>query len=376
MKEHSVRKIPIIKNENDLSFLIKERNKGRNISYIDLSSCIIEIAIRKATILKCFSSFIEKTKDDICINCKINCSGTFFEDDISFKNILFQEDVYFNACTFSGVADFSKSKFEKATTFEISTFEKKVYFTSCFFKDKVDYSGVEFKGHAHFAHIITRNVGCFESAKFYKNVYFDYADAEYLCFSYTSFKNILSFNNIINIKSLEIKSSNIGNKITIAETDFRKIPIKDLETITLLKNEALKSNNSIQHTVLKSKELNIYFKQLRWFKNFEEKLLMGLNKISNYNGRSWLLGIVFTLGFGGLFFSLYVMVRDGIGIHCIWTDPHYLRQAIDYFWLFNGLDGISNNSIGWGEIAFFLLGKICIGYGVYQTISAFRKYSK
>ena len=71
------------------------------------------------------------------------------------------------------------------------------------------------------------------------------------------------------------------------------------------------------------------------------------------------------------------MAKDGIGSTFIWLDPIYLKQAISYFWLFNGMEGLDElSSTSWLEIIPFLLGKIFIGYGIYQTISAFRKYGQ
>ncbi len=40
------------------------------------------------------------------------------------------------------------------------------------------------------------------------------------------------------------------------------------------------------------------------------------------------------------------------------------------------MNGLSENNTTWAEIIPFIFGKIFIGYGIYQTISAFRKYGK
>ncbi|MEI8075982.1 MAG: pentapeptide repeat-containing protein [Bacteroidota bacterium] len=107
-----------------------------------------------------------------------------------------------------------------------------------------------------------------------------------------------------------------------------------------------------------------------------EYILLKLNTLSNNNGLSWFRGILFTLGVWFIFFNWFAMIKYGIGDTFIWTDEYYLKKAIDFLWLFSGIKGLSKDSATWAEIIPFIFGKIFIGYGIYQTISAFRKYGK
>lgn len=380
MRIDPIRMLPILETEDDISELIKVRNVYRRLSgesdCIDLSECIICVRISKRTMILSCSSLINRCAHRVLIPFDIICSGTTFKEEVCFNSFTFAKSALFNTCTFESCVSFKNAKFDSDVTFEISSIEDYADFSNCEFNKDADFSGVIFRGHAYFSESNFRKVGKFESTNFERNVYFDRTIAEQLTFLYVSFCGILSFNSITDLDFISIQSCNIDKRLTIANTNFENIGIKDMETANLIKNEALKSNNIIQFNILKSKELSLYFKELDWKRNFWEKVLILLNTVSNKNGKSWVQGGVFTIIAWLVFFSLYIMSRDGIGTKLIWSDPLYLRQAIDYFWLFNGLNGLSGNSIGWCNIIPFIAGKVFIGYGIYQTISAFRKYGK
>ena len=104
--------------------------------------------------------------------------------------------------------------------------------------------------------------------------------------------------------------------------------------------------------------------------------ILYLNKWSNSHGNNFLKGILFTLAMWFVFFSWFIITRDGIGKNFIWTDGQYLKEAVNYLWIFNGIEEIvKNNSVTWKNIIPYFLGKILITYGIYQTIAAFRKYN-
>ncbi|MBP1630981.1 MAG: hypothetical protein H6Q15_1874 [Bacteroidetes bacterium] len=112
----------------------------------------------------------------------------------------------------------------------------------------------------------------------------------------------------------------------------------------------------------------------------QDRILLLLNTCSNNNGTSWIKGVIFTIISCFVFFSIYIMAKDGMGNVFIWTDEKYIGDALSYFWLFGGLDILKNSNkdilISWYALIPYILGKIFIGYGIYQTISAFRKFGK
>ncbi len=113
-----------------------------------------------------------------------------------------------------------------------------------------------------------------------------------------------------------------------------------------------------------------------------EYLLLRLSSISNNNGLSWMKGICFTTCIAALFFVAinyigienndYLFKIDGMfenfsDVWKMYLNMFYLTDFKDKF------QGISLNA--WGETLFFI-SKIFIGYGIYQTIAAFRKYGR
>lgn len=140
----------------------------------------------------------------------------------------------------------------------------------------------------------------------------------------------------------------------------------------------------------KSYEMNAYRKSLKMsWRTWDDVALLNLNRLSNKHGLSWFRGVVFTIILWQLCYSAFVMLKDGIAFPWepdsvyLLGEQNYWNGAFQYLWLPNGLDELSalfqkdttTISLICGAF-FFLIGKIAIAYGIYQTISAFRKYGK
>ena len=143
----------------------------------------------------------------------------------------------------------------------------------------------------------------------------------------------------------------------------------------------------------REKEMSSYSKELnsqRTWNNIgtwlTDESILFLNTISNKNGLSWLRGITFTLVCAIIFF----WIINFFGIES--NQPHFFvldlktfhfegvgeiwKRFLNMFYLTNFKDkfeGVKLNALG--ETVFFL-SKIFISYGIYQTIVAFRKFSK
>lgn len=220
------------------------------------------------------------------------------------------------------------------------------------------------------------------------------------------------------------KSTLIGDiNIENVETDY-----DSRESIAKIKNEYYQRNDIVNLLFYKAKEMKYYSEHLdfkykfitnvfRWFtKNWfyntigicflpfllllsllpikslekvREYTLLYLNRISNSFGMSWGQGVLFTCVTALLFFILINI----LGITSLpdqtssplfvwgwsgWNSfgdvwQNYLRM----FYLTKSED-VFNTDIklnAYGETLFFV-SKIFVSYGIYQTISAFRKYGK
>ena len=242
-----------------------------------------------------------------------------------------------------------------------------------------------------------------------------------------SYANILGTVTVQDSKLNQIKldkSTLIGDiNIENVETDY-----DSRESIAKIKNEFFQRNDIVNLLFYKAKEMKYYSEHLefkykiitnvfRWFtKNWfyntigicflpillllsllpikslekvREYTLLYLNRISNYFGMSWGQGVLFTCVTAWIFFVLI----NTLGITSL---PDKTSSPL-FVWEWNGWNSFSgvwqnylrmfyltkfedvfNTSIrlnALGETLFFV-SKIFVSYGIYQTISAFRKYGK
>lgn len=154
------------------------------------------------------------------------------------------------------------------------------------------------------------------------------------------------------------------------------------ETCRLIKHEAYRANDQILGMEYKVREMKEYMKEVRHWKTASTYLLLLLNKWSNNFGKSWTRGSLFTFVCWISCFGIFVVLRDFVGDHSVQSITGYIKESVNYLWLLNGLSGLlddTGNTCWWLAIMLvvvFVLGKILIGYGIYQTISAFRRFGK
>lgn len=224
------------------------------------------------------------------------------------------------------------------------------------------------------------------------------------------------------------KSTLIGDiNIENVETEY-----DSRESIAKIKNEYFQRNDIVNLLFYKAKEMKYYSEHLdfknkfitnifRWFtKNWfyntigicflpillllsllpikslekvREYTLLYLNRISNSFGMSWGQGVLFTCVTAWLFFALintwgvkstplFVWGWNGSdSFGEVWKYYLHMFYLIDFKDKFNDIikdgiikhDSIELNALG---DTLFFVSKIFVSYGIYQTISAFRKYGK
>lgn len=113
-----------------------------------------------------------------------------------------------------------------------------------------------------------------------------------------------------------------------------------------------------------------------------EHVLLWLNTISNKNGQSWWRGLVFTTAAAWLFFVIINYFGTAKTQIFVWGWRNWDSfgdvwiNYLNMFYLTDFKDKFYEVKLNaFGETVFFI-SKIFIGYGIYQTISAFRKYGK
>lgn len=157
------------------------------------------------------------------------------------------------------------------------------------------------------------------------------------------------------------------------------------ETLRNLKLNAHNQQDVISYVKFYSLEMQAYQQQIetkKWYS--EDRMLLWLNRISNKHGLSWKRGVLFSFAVGALFFFPNLFLLENSywefgwnGWFDFWTvcsttlklfsQSLYAAHSFDY------LNEFKPNGIA---LLIDFIGRIFLAYGYYQTIVAFRKFSR
>jgi len=196
-----------------------------------------------------------------------------------------------------------------------------------------------------------------------------------------------------NILGIVVFNDIYANKLDLLNSSITgsfnedKNKIKDYsnsQTFVRLKNEAIKKNDTINALRYKAEEMKKYKKELRQEKrNIKERILIFLNTISNDNGQNWVRGLLFTFALAFVFCLLINLGVDGNEkLYFYWGWDGWdsykiiLKRLLAVINIFNFDNTNSEMELNLIGNFIFFISKIFVGYGIYQTISAFRKYGK
>lgn len=363
-------------------------------SYVNIS--FLHITYQES--LNNISKFFNSQNDSIS---EINISMCFFEYPLlTTSSESINQNITLKDTLLSGLS-FKNGHFKGSLFFKDTIFEEEINIVNCKFK-KVEFENVRFsfKVEKDFStkqlvchHFAKNNFNCtksiFEFLNFYRLSNFKFFNLNDLTIEHLLLDkchlNNSSFTDLFIKQSFAINESIISNfnlkriyidknSIDISRTVIKHI---DRETARFIKHEAYKINNTIGALEYKICEMNEYRKEVRKWKTGGTYLLLTLNKWSNNYGKSWQRGLLFTTVCWIVFFNLFIGFRDGFGWYFIWSNPNYIKEAVSYLWLLDGLNEISKcEVVNWPMAIFFVLGKVMIAYGIYQTISAFRRFGK
>lgn len=152
----------------------------------------------------------------------------------------------------------------------------------------------------------------------------------------------------------------------------------DRKTLRAIKRELTNSHNQIDYLRFKAYELNAYKKEVDQNKlNWKDSLILYFNQDSNYFGLDWTKGISFIFQWSFVFYLLYIISYSAriYDINCVPKIEDflviYLKFTNPFSFLKPPLEDTENYFL---PFLFFLLGKVLVSYGIYQTIQAFRKF--
>ncbi|GAB3217312.1 pentapeptide repeat-containing protein [Algoriphagus aestuariicola] len=310
-------------------------------------------------------------------NCEFHSEMDASESRINGK-------IRFMSCVFLGSTNFRNTKFKDLADFWRSTFQQKTVFY------KTDFLGT----------------AVFSATTFEKNVLFTYTLIEKLIlFRGTKIREGIDLSTAIITGSVGTFGLSLWDfkekKGKLSDTEFESavsesgdIPIKNKrETFRILKQANIQQNNVIESLPYQALEKKTLLTELldtlqkpdtfkEWWRSFWDLIVLGLNWISNYFGRAPMQGVIFTLTVGVLFFYLNIIQTEKyeVALNLDWNIvrkeiPNYLNfilptHGLDYL----GSEFYEKYSVSNWYYVWDIVGRIFVGFGIYQTIQAFRKF--
>lgn len=376
--------------------------KNSEIEYLTIENCIVEAAdftittnkIKRASI---FGSFERKNKFHVFqynynetdyFDCRLNI---FINQNNFYRNTFNQiftfngnisDRFFMESCVFKSDFHFWKNTLGQINKIEKSTFEK-VFSSLTNYGINTEFENNLFNDICDFTKMKSNNCTLvFKNNTFHNTLQFDFSQFKNLEFISVIFKDITSFSNI-----------RFGNKLKFSSSHFEKVAffdniqnkenslnLLDLNTIRVIKNQLSKSENKIDYKKFYAYEQRKYLQLLSW--KDSDYYILNLNKFSNDYGRNWTCGILFTFCSSLFFFLILILINTltNGGYKLVFNLDFEFEKVniilLEYLKFtfsltFNSVDFQQN---GW-IYSVFILGKIFVGIGIYQTITAFRKFA-
>lgn len=362
-----------------------------------------------------FCTGLETKEVRIEVNQIIELEENDYKDNIDFSYITFNKDVTFKRfqlgnkkADFKGYINLERSTFKgkvrlqqmnitqpinlQNTTFldlvdfYFSTFESDQQFHLTNFMGISIFSSVTFLGQAQFLHckVGDNSKISFQSAEFKQGL--DIARANFWC--KLTFWGI-SLQLPEKIETLYLHDDYLPDVpkywkryLSTKERKLRSDGYKKLkESCRAIKQNFKSENNNTHAVVFHKNEMLLFLKELEsklqvYKQNY---LILILNKYSNNFGKSWLRGVLFTLGIAFIFYiwflaSIHQVLLRNLSNTTHWDFLKFYLQFINIINVHYEPFGIKSTQYSW-QYTLLVLGRIFIGYGIYQTVQAFRKYA-
>ncbi|MCW3787232.1 pentapeptide repeat-containing protein [Plebeiibacterium sediminum] len=392
--------IEFIKEVSFINVLFKKEvnfKKSKFNSALEIKNCkfINPLILYKVQFLQTFNfdniileekaSFKEAELNSIYFNelyfkNRVVFSYASFNDIENFNNVSFAGKAEFYQVKFNKVSKLSNVQFHKLVDFNNSEFNSDILFHRIDFLDRSYFSGSSFNKQVSFLHcrVNSDTVLDFESVAFKNSL--DISRANFACI--TNFWNIkLEEKNVIPSNFNLYSNDDIIEDVQLQpNNNIRKETLQKIrESYRIIKNSLRESGNEINALKFKGYEMAVYEKELE--KGEKGKTILFFSKWSNNHGLSWGRGVLFTLFFTTITLYLFMLFSNKM---IIWDWSKEAReQTLGAFvqflnitnWNFNpwGIDLKSDYPIGY---MILFVGRIFIGYGYYQTVSAFRRFGK
>lgn len=319
----------------------------------------------------------------------------------SLRLVSREANLTFRNCEITDL-DVSESKFGKQDSnqgkLRIKSCEVyKTKFKNATFYDLVDFYNTKFYENVIFYKTDFLNIVVLSATTFEKNVLFTYTLlSDKVIFRSTRFNKGFDVSLAIIKGQLTIFNLNhsydkyLSEKGLTTELEYEKavskdgiIPIQNkLETYRLLKLEFEKQKNIPEYLNFKLHEKKTYKQILankEWsLTNWFDKVTLWLNGISNNHGNSYYRAFLFIILVGWFFFYLSFINTENYKFTLDisqWEFSKGLSAFVQFLIPTHKFDYLGREIIltPWYYV-FDFLGRIFVGYGIYQFIQAFRKF--
>lgn len=328
--------------------------------------------------------FHELDFSDVRFKGKVRFRNCTF-NKVNLNNTSFDELADFWRCTFKLPITFFKTDFNTTTVFSGVTFEKNVLFTYSLIRKLIIFRGTTFqKGLDLSLAIISGEISCFDMKidsfptkstdiqaikTFKKHPDWEYSKRyEYLYDDAVSSKHEIPNKN--KRETFRILKQTLENQKNLVDS----IKFRVLEKKSLFKEVLLYFFCGVSFYRYKG-----FFRMLyKWLTDLFEIFNLGLNYLSNLYGSSYQRALIFILIVGGLFFNLSITNTSKFEYT---LDPNKWdwNQGIQFFTQFllptHKFTYLGNEATLSREFYIYdFLGRLFVGYGIYQFIQAFRKF--
>ena len=312
-----------------------------------------------------------------------------FQDAV-FSEAIFGDTALFDEAHFYNATEYYNTLYHKTANYKKSSFHGIVGFNEIHAKGNIDFEEAEFNGGGTFIEAVFDKRACFKrlnvvggfdffSATFKSEAVFDDSDFT----SRDSNRGLLSlrsskFEGLLDMSRCTIDNLDlVGTRIQSGLFLGSNIRSDNRETYRIIKDSYEKANNRVEALHYHALEMNMLLGETKPFS--KDWWILSLNKWSSNHGTDWRRGVLFTLTVALLFFSAYMFFRGSrlcFEIVCI---DRFLSQYFAFIFPIRELktEMIDLDKGGaWAMILSDLLGRIFIGFGIYQTITAFRKFRR
>ncbi len=297
---------------------------------------------------------------------------------LSFHNSKLLGKIRFRKCNFNKV-NFHNAKFNDLADFWSCTFNQKTIFYKTDFLGNVVFSSAIFKENVLFTYTLIDKLIIFRGTTFERG----------LDLSTAIITGTISYFDV-SLKDFKAENENGKEEYESFISEDAIIPLKNKrETYRILKNNYEKLSNNSESLEMKELEMKTLLKEVEGrlidrisVGNLSEYILLSLNRYSNNYGNSYFNGAVFTAAVALVFFYLSVINTNMFFFDSkLCVEKEAFIDGSKYFWQFilpiHRFDYLGNGcglEYYAGFYLFDFLGRIFVGYGMYQTIQAFRKH--